>query len=92
MKSEQPILSAAEAYLLDRLPNKVVRYVVEQRSYTALERFRIWFYEARIAILRLPPRHYSLRVLVRPGEPGYDTAPYEQVVTWGSEIFLRSTK
>lgn len=62
---------------------KEIRYIVEKRNYAPWDRLRIWFYEARIAIFRAPPRQYYLRVRVLPGEVGYDDAPYELTTSVG---------
>lgn len=60
--------------------NQQLRYGTVKHSYTNWQRIMIWFNGVVQAIRTVPDRDYSDFVLVRPGEAGYDDAPFGCVV------------
>lgn len=57
--------------------NNRMRY--EQVPLTPQERFEAWAARVKQAMDEDPPTHGTKEVIVRPGEEGYDEAPYEMV-------------
>lgn len=55
-----------------------VRYRVEWRDYTMLQRCRLWLRGVIDAIRQRPDTRHGIYVEVREGEFGYDQAPFVQ--------------
>lgn len=56
------------------------RYRLEWRNYTLRQRIRLWWDNVRSCASEIPPDGYAHYIEVRPGEPGYENAPYAATV------------
>ncbi len=56
--------------------NEEIRYRVELVRMTPLQRIADWWDGVREAMLETPETHYSKWILVKPGEVGYEDAPF----------------